>query len=109
MNRNPNGRELLTAVDRLCRGVAHWTPARWAAPGPAGDSRADAVASVVQRIADLAAVAEGQPRRIVPRLDNDLILCDQLRVVTADLVAAQPSQAALRAATILVEDVHRAL
>jgi hypothetical protein len=67
------------------------------------------VASVVQRIADLAAEAEGQPRRTVPRLDNDLALCDQLRVMVSDLVRARPSQAALAAATTLVDDVRRVL
>jgi hypothetical protein len=52
----------------------------------------------VQRIADLAAGAEGEPRRPVPRLDNNLALTDQLRVVAADLIAAGPPPAVLEAA-----------
>ena len=39
-------------------------------------------------MADATADAEGAPRRAVPRLDNDLALPDQLRVVTADALAA---------------------
>ena len=49
---------------------------------------ADLVHRLVQEVANLAADAEGQPRRTVPQLDNDLALPDQLRVVAADLVAA---------------------
>ena len=56
-------------------------------------SRADLVHRLVQEIANLAADAEGEPRRAVPRLDNDLALPDQLRVVAADLVAAGPPDA----------------
>ena len=53
-----------------------------------GMSRAERVHELVQRLADAAADAEGSPRRAVPRLDNDLALTDQLRVVTADVLAA---------------------
>jgi hypothetical protein len=54
---------------------------------------------LVQGLADLGADAEGRPRRGVPRLDNVLALPDQLRVVAADLIAADPDQAVLAAAT----------
>jgi len=40
----------------------------------------------VQTLADLAADVEGEPRRPVPRLDNDLALVDQVRVMIADLL-----------------------
>ncbi len=43
---------------------------------------------LAQRLADAAADAEGAPRRLVPRLDNDLALPDQLRALTADVLAA---------------------
>jgi hypothetical protein len=78
------------AVGRLVDQVAHWTPARWSKQSGSG-TRADAVHALVQRIADAGAAAEGRPERPVPRLDNDLGLPDQLRVVTADLIAAAPS------------------
>ena len=54
---------------------------------PAGRwrGRRDAVREVVQRWADLGADLEGQPRRLVPRLDGDLPLADQLAVVGGDL------------------------
>ncbi|HZD96617.1 MAG TPA: hypothetical protein VE132_00440 [Micromonosporaceae bacterium] len=81
--------ELQRAVDRLVGRVAHWTPARWTKPASdTGISRAERVHELVQRLADAAADAEGSPRRAVPRLDNDLALTDQLRVVTADVLAA---------------------
>jgi beta-phosphoglucomutase-like phosphatase (HAD superfamily) len=84
------------AVERLVNRVTHWTPPRWAASSVSGaGSRADVMYALVQRVADLAATAEGQPRRRVPRLANDLALPDQLRVVAADLVAANPDPALL--------------
>ena len=68
-------------------------------PGAApGESRADAVHALVRRLAALAAAAESEPVRPVPRLDNDLALVDQVRVVAADLVAAGPDPDTLRAA-----------
>jgi hypothetical protein len=92
--------ELSRAVELFARQVGHWGPARWAAPA-AGDgaaSRADLVYGLVQRVADRAAEAEGIPARPVPRLDNDLALPDQLRVVVTDLLlagAAPPTLAAI--------------
>jgi len=89
----------LGAVGRLVNRVGHWTPPRWAASSASGPgSRADVVYALVQRLADAAADAEGRPRRRVPRLDNDLALPDQLRVLAADLLAADPAEPVLRAA-----------
>jgi hypothetical protein len=70
-----------TGVDRLHRQIAHWTESRWRG------GRADLVHALVQRLADLAADAEGQPRRPVPAL-HPMVLPDQLRVMADDLVAA---------------------
>jgi hypothetical protein len=42
--------------------------------------------ALVQALADLAADAEGQPRRPVPRLPNDTHLPDQLQVIGLDLL-----------------------
>jgi len=78
--------ELDRAVERLANHVSHWTPPRWAASSASGaGTRADVMHALVQRIADLAAEAEGVPNRPVPRLDNDLALPDQLKVVARDL------------------------
>lgn len=44
-----------------------------------------AVHALVQRLADADADVSGRPRRAVPRLDNDLALPDQVRVLGADL------------------------
>ncbi len=83
-------------VELIVRQVAHWQQPRWAAVAAGGNvSRGDLVHRLVQQIANLAADAEAQPRRAVPRLDSDLALPDQLRVVTADLLAAEASTAAL--------------
>lgn len=91
------GASLQDAVDRLVARVLHWTPTRWGRPAASGDgSRADAVYALTQDLADAAADLEGRPRRRVPRLANDLALPDQLRVLTADVLAAgRPPPAAL--------------
>jgi hypothetical protein len=94
--------EFELAVERLANWVSHWTPPRWAASSASGDgSPADVMYALVQRVADLAADAEGQPRRRVPRLDNDLALPDQLRVMAQDL-AATGNEAAIGRARELV-------
>jgi hypothetical protein len=102
--------ELDRAVRLLVNQVGHWQQPRWAAPAAAGNvSRADLVHRLVQEIANLAADAEGQPRRAVPRLDNDLALPDQLRVVAADLVAADPPAETLARAAAEVTGTRNAL
>ena len=83
--------DLGRTVDLLTRQVSHWEAPRWAAPAATGDgTRGDAVYHLVQRLADLAADVEGRVRQEVPRLASDVALPDQLRVVAADLVAADP-------------------
>jgi len=77
--------QLARAVQRLVDRVSHWTPERWNASGAAPHLH-----GLVQRVADLAAGVEGMPARPVPRLDSDLALPDQLKVVTVDLLAAEP-------------------
>jgi hypothetical protein len=95
----------------LCDRVRDWTPQRWSrrpdaavdpgSPGPPEPRAvpADLVHALAQSLADLAADAEGRPRRVVPRLESDLALPDQLRVMVADLVAAGPAEEILSAAT----------
>ncbi|MDR7322711.1 MULTISPECIES: hypothetical protein [Catenuloplanes] len=84
------------ALERFIRQVGHWEAPRWAAilDGTHG-TRGDALHALVMWIADAAADAEGEPRRAVPRLPNDPVLVDQLRVVIADLRSANPSEAVL--------------
>ena len=65
--------------------------------------------ALIQELADAGARAEQRPPRDVPRLSNDLVLPDQLRVVAADLVAASPDDEVLDHATRLVTQVARAL
>jgi hypothetical protein len=102
--------ELDRAVGRLVNHVSHWTPPRWAASSASGSgSRADVMHALIQRLADLAADAEGRPRRAVPRLGNNLALPDQLRVTAADLVAAQPDEAVAAAAARLVADTNTSI
>jgi hypothetical protein len=105
-----SGDELSRAVSRLVNQVGHWTPERWSRPaagaGPDAGTRADLVYGLVQRVADRAAHAEAVPRRLVPRLDSNLALPDQLRVVTADLVAATPPPDVLAIAIADVTTTH---
>lgn len=102
--------ELSRVVDLLARQVGHWSAPRWAGPNRTdGTTRADLFHQLVQHLADLAADAEGLPRRDVPRLENDLALPDQLRVIAADLIAADPPPAVLAEATDLVTAVRTGL
>ena len=104
------GAQALEAATRRCCGrMSGWTPAGWAARCPSGGTRADLAFGLVQRVADLAADAEGQPRRRVPRPDSDLVIGDQLRVVVADLVAASPQLAVLAEAAAAVDRAHTGL
>jgi hypothetical protein len=95
--------DFTTAVDRLLHQVGHWEQPRWSA-----DSRSERVFELVQRLADLAADAEGRGRRPVPRA-GDLLLPDQLRVMRDDLVAASPGDDVLKLATEDVDALRRAL
>jgi len=100
---------LAAAVDRLLHQVGHWEEPRWSAvPGAADRSRAEMVHELVQRLADLAADAEGRARRPVPQV-GVLVLADQLRVMRDDLVAAEAPDDVLKHAAADVEAVHRAL
>ncbi|SBT52033.1 hypothetical protein [Micromonospora auratinigra] len=102
--------ELDRAVELLVRQVGHWQQPRWSAPAEGGNvSRADLVHKLVQEIANLAADAEGEPRRQVPRLGSDLALPDQLRVVAADLVAAGAPEPVLAEAAGTVTATRAAL
>jgi hypothetical protein len=71
-------RELLPRLRR-------WTADSWALPAAGGGTRAEAMAAVVQRLADAGADAERQPRRAVPRL-ADVNLADQLTVMVEDIL-----------------------
>jgi len=105
-----SAQELLRIVDLVVGQVAHWTPQRWAAPASDPEvTRADLVHGLVQRLADLAAEAEGQPRRTVPRLDSDLALPNQLQVVAMDLVTAGASDLLTHAAAADVAEVRAQL
>jgi hypothetical protein len=101
--------QLAVALRRLVDRVSHWTAPRWAVPGPGGVPRADLLYALVQEMADRAADVEGQPRRTVPSLANELALTDQLRVMIADLRDAQPDSAVLTAAADRIAAVNRAL
>jgi hypothetical protein len=103
--------ELARETRRLVDRVSTWTPPRWVASTSSGPgSRADRFHALVQELADQAADAEGQPRRVVPRLSPDTALPDQLRVVVADLLAAAATdEARLAAAVKRVVSTKRAL
>jgi hypothetical protein len=103
---------LSVAADRLVNRVGHWMSARWAAPVGLTEGapiRADVMFALVQALADRAAAAEHRPPQPVPRLDNDLALPDQLRVMVADLLLAAPPAAELEAAASAVESTAASL
>jgi hypothetical protein len=94
-------------VQRLLNQIAHWAENRWRRP--AGDgTRETVVQTLVQQLADVAADAEGQPRRPVPHL-HPMVLPDQLRVMADDLAAAGPSADTLDRAAQLVEETRAKL
>jgi hypothetical protein len=78
------------------------------ADGTAVLTRADVVHVLLQHLADLAADAEGNAHRPVPR-PSVLTLPDQLRVLADDLTAAPASAEALKSATDLVNATRQAL
>lgn len=98
--------ELSREVDRLIGQVRPWGVPRWAAPAAAAPerTRGDLVHDLVQRLADRCAQAEGEPRRRVPRLDSDLALVDQLRVISADLAVAAGATGSAAGATVSAVD-----
>jgi hypothetical protein len=53
---------------------------------------------LVQALADLGADAESRAHRGVPRLDNDLALVDQVRVMVLDLLRSPAPDALLDSA-----------
>ena len=102
--------ELARAVDRLVDHIGQWTPSRWAASTSSGSgTRAETVHALAQRLADLEASTAGRPDRRVPRLDNDLVLADQVRVTARDLLAADPPPEVLAEAFDAVTATRRAL
>jgi len=102
--------ELSEVVQLLVRQVGYWEAPRWAATATTGNvARSDLVHRLVQEIANLAAEAEGEPRRSVPRLEHDTTLPDQLRVVAADLLAAGAPAETLARAAAEVAATRRAL
>ncbi len=107
------------AASRLLARVGHWEQFRWSQPAKTSDlgelpppegpkvakiadppveSRADVVHGLAQQLADLCAEVEGRPARPVPRLENDLALPDQVRVMVTDLLRAGAPADVLRAA-----------
>src|SRR5262245_50065925 len=101
---------LVAAADRLLARISHWTAQRWAQPIRTGAvSRGARVYALVQQLADIVAAAEGQPIRPVPRLDNDLALPDQLRVMIVDLTRSPMSADALWQAKALIDGTAQLL
>jgi len=73
------------------------------------ETRADVVHGLVQRLADLCGSAEARPPQSVPRLENDLALPDQVRVMVTDLLRAGAPVDALHAAAADLDATARRL
>jgi hypothetical protein len=98
---------LAELVRQLLPRLRRWTGDSWAVPAAGGGSRGDATAAAVQRLADVGADAEGQPRRPVPRL-ADITLADQLAVMVED-IRRTGDPAALRTAAAELATLRAAL
>ena len=73
------------------------------------ETKADAVHALVQRLADLCARLEGRPAQAVPRVENDLVLPDQLRVMVTDLMLVGASDELLRTAAADIDETSARL
>jgi hypothetical protein len=100
---------LRSAAGRLLTRVEHWGQSRWSQRADRGQTRAEAVYRLVQRLADLVAAAEGRPALAVPRLDNDLALPDQVRVMVTDLGLAGAGDDVLLVAAAEIEETSARL
>jgi adenine/guanine phosphoribosyltransferase-like PRPP-binding protein len=86
-------------AEELVPRLRRWNPDGWTVPAGSG-TRATVAAEVVQRLADLGADAEEEPRRTVPIL-GDLVLADQLAVLVDDILrTGSPAAAAAAAAEL---------
>jgi hypothetical protein len=119
---------LRAACDRLLVRIQHWSAPRWSAPATTQPSnvdgyavevpetgisetsvaeagiprtRADVVFELVRVLANACAEAESRPPVPVPRLENDLALPDQLRVMVNDLAGAPESVTCAAAKQVL--------
>ena len=77
-------------VDELLRRLRARSVSSWST------ERVAAARDAVQRLADLAADAEGQPRRAVPRL-HPVAIADQLEVLAHDATTAGADRRAVAA------------
>ena len=102
--------DFATSIERLLTQIHHWDEARWrtAPAGATAGTRSQLVQHLAQRLADLGAEAENNPRRPVPHL-HDLVLRDQIRVLADDIVASGPTGDLLDRATAAVDEVRRKL
>ncbi len=94
--------DFATSAERLLNQVRHWDLPRWRG------GRAERTYVVLQLLADLAADAEGRPRRAVPR-ESPVVIPDQLRVLTDDLLAAGPPAGRLAEAAAAVDALRASL
>lgn len=109
----PVAADLTALLDREGRSLVTrlrlFTPARWAAAaGDDGGTRADVAHHLAQALVDAAAGLEGGRPRVLPRLESDLALPDQLAVAVDDLVRAGPPAALAQeaAAHLLLHRAH---
>ena len=94
--------DFATSAERLLTQVRHWDLPRWRG------ERAERMYVMLQLLADLAADAEGRPRRPVP-VESPVVIPDQLRVLADDLLAAGPSAGGLAEAAAAVDAVRAGL
>jgi len=96
---------LLALAEPLLARCSTWTARSWGHRS-AGGTRADVAFAAVGQLADLAADAEGQERRPVPRLTDDGALVDQLAVMVYDVARTDDERACLHATEIITQLEH---
>ena len=101
---DPDHSDAAALARELLPRLRRWDPASWSVPaelpGTGRPTRADVAAAALQRLADVAADAEGQPRRTVPLL-AEVSLADQLTVMVDDILRTDDPTAVRAAATEL--------
>jgi hypothetical protein len=102
---DPDHSDAAALARELLPRLRRWDSASWSVPADLPGTgrqptRADVAAAVLQRLADAAADAEGQPRRTVPLL-AEVNLADQLTVTVDDILRTGDATALRAAATEL--------
>lgn len=100
--RAPVAERFTAATEALLRRAERWSGRSWRVRTASGTTREEALCALVQALADLAADAEGRPRRPVPALGGDA-LPDQVAVMCDDLLRTGSERAQAAGLTAITD------